>query len=200
MNETIEGRRERSDARRNMERVLRAARELFAERGVDVTMEEVARHAGVGVGTIYRRFPSKDQLFAAVSHEACAVTRETIHAAFSAAPDPLAKLRALVLVQYHRSQRLAMLIELRPAESGAYGEPAELYHTLHALLTDLLAEAQRRNQIGAGDPAVQAALVLELLTPRAFQNLARVAGGNSEAVAERMVEFVLHGLAGSQRA
>jgi AcrR family transcriptional regulator len=176
-----------------MERVLRAARELFAERGADVTMEEVARHAGVGVGTIYRRFPSKEQLFAAVSHEACALTRDTIQAACSATLD---KLRALVLVQYRRSQRLAMLIELRPTDGNAYGEPAELYDTLRSLLADVICEAQSRGQIRAGDPAVLAALVLELLTPRAFQNVARVAGGSPEVVAERMVDFVLHGLVG----
>ena len=68
-------RRERKDAQRNLERVLNAAQALFAERGAEVTMEEVARRAGVGVGTIYRRFPSKEQLFAAVSHAACDHTR-----------------------------------------------------------------------------------------------------------------------------
>ncbi|NJN15154.1 MAG: helix-turn-helix transcriptional regulator [Oscillochloris sp.] len=52
-------RRERKDVQRNLERVLQAARELFAERGSDVKMEEVARRAGVGVGTIYRRFAGK---------------------------------------------------------------------------------------------------------------------------------------------
>src|SRR3954447_484440 len=60
------GERMRKDVRRNLERVLQAAHELFAERGTDVTMEEVARHAGVGIGTVYRRFPSKEHLFVAV--------------------------------------------------------------------------------------------------------------------------------------
>ncbi len=74
-------RRERKDAQRNMERVLQAAHELFAERGADVTMEEVARRAGVGVGTVYRRFPSKEQLFAVVSHAACDDMRRCLHQA-----------------------------------------------------------------------------------------------------------------------
>lgn len=52
----------RKDAERNRQRVLDAARELFAEHGVGVTLNDVAHHAGVGVGTVYRRFPDKAQL------------------------------------------------------------------------------------------------------------------------------------------
>jgi AcrR family transcriptional regulator len=56
----------RSDAARNRERVMQAARELFAERGLDVTMDEIARHAGVGVGTAYRRFENREALVEAL--------------------------------------------------------------------------------------------------------------------------------------
>ncbi len=56
----------RADARRNLERVLEAAAEVFAERGPDVSVDEVARRAGVGHATVFRRFPSKDALIAAV--------------------------------------------------------------------------------------------------------------------------------------
>ena len=59
----------RADAERNRERLLAAARELFAERGLDVTLDEVARHAGVGTGTAYRRFPNKDALIEALMVE-----------------------------------------------------------------------------------------------------------------------------------
>jgi AcrR family transcriptional regulator len=52
----------RSDAKRNRDRVLEAARELFAEHGLDVPMREVARAAGVGPATLYRRFPTKQVL------------------------------------------------------------------------------------------------------------------------------------------
>jgi AcrR family transcriptional regulator len=52
----------RSDAQDNRARVLVAARELFAQKGIDVTMREVARHAGVGPATLYRRFPTKQTL------------------------------------------------------------------------------------------------------------------------------------------
>jgi AcrR family transcriptional regulator len=52
----------RKDAERNRQRILDAARELFAERGLGVTLNDVAHHAGVGVGTVYRRFPDKEVL------------------------------------------------------------------------------------------------------------------------------------------
>ncbi|MFE0464946.1 TetR/AcrR family transcriptional regulator [Kitasatospora sp. NPDC058965] len=59
----------RVDARRNLESVLRAAREVFGELGYDAPMEEVARRAGVGVGTVYRRFPSKEVLVQRIAAE-----------------------------------------------------------------------------------------------------------------------------------
>src|ERR1700743_3020144 len=52
----------RRDAERNRQRILDAARELFAEEGLGVTLNDIAHHAGVGVGTVYRRFPEKEQL------------------------------------------------------------------------------------------------------------------------------------------
>src|SRR5918995_1049564 len=52
----------RADARRNREKVLAAARAVFAEQGVDAQMDDVAKRADVGVGTVYRHFPTKDTL------------------------------------------------------------------------------------------------------------------------------------------
>jgi AcrR family transcriptional regulator len=52
----------RRDAERNRQRILDAARELFADRGLGVTLNDIAHHAGVGVGTVYRRFPDKSEL------------------------------------------------------------------------------------------------------------------------------------------
>ena len=60
----------RSDAARNRERILAAARGVFAERGLDATLDDVAHHAGLGVGTVYRRFPSKDDLVEALFEQA----------------------------------------------------------------------------------------------------------------------------------
>lgn len=56
----------RRDAERNRERVLAAAKELFVEQGLDVGVEEIARRAGVGMGTLYRRFPNKEALIEAI--------------------------------------------------------------------------------------------------------------------------------------
>lgn len=56
----------RADAERNRVRIVEAALDLFAQRGLSVSLEEVAAHAGVGVGTLYRRFGERDALIAAV--------------------------------------------------------------------------------------------------------------------------------------
>ncbi|MFV8242781.1 TetR/AcrR family transcriptional regulator [Mycolicibacterium peregrinum] len=56
----------RRDAERNRQRVLTAARELFAEKGLEATLNDVARHANVGVGTVYRRFATKEELIEAI--------------------------------------------------------------------------------------------------------------------------------------
>jgi AcrR family transcriptional regulator len=56
----------RADAQRNLSRILEAAAEAYAELGPDVTIDEIARRAGVGHGTVFRRFPTKDALRAAV--------------------------------------------------------------------------------------------------------------------------------------
>jgi AcrR family transcriptional regulator len=56
----------RRDARRNRERLVEAARAVFAERGIDVALDEVARRAGVSIGTLYNRFPTRAELVDAV--------------------------------------------------------------------------------------------------------------------------------------
>ncbi len=62
----------RKDAERNRQRVLTAARELFAIKGMEATLNDVAHHAGVGVGTVYRRFATKEQLVDAIFEEGIA--------------------------------------------------------------------------------------------------------------------------------
>jgi AcrR family transcriptional regulator len=59
----------RADARRNQERVLAAAREAFAADGLDAQVDDVARRAGVGVGTVYRHYPTKEALVEAIARE-----------------------------------------------------------------------------------------------------------------------------------
>jgi AcrR family transcriptional regulator len=64
--ETLVTRPKRADARRNYEKVLAAAREAFAEGGESTALEEIARRAGVGIGTVYRHFPNRQALLEAL--------------------------------------------------------------------------------------------------------------------------------------
>ena len=73
----------RADARRNQEQVLQAARDLFVERGIDCPLEEIARRAGVGIGTLYRRFGDRDALVRAVLVDALELSRASAEAALA---------------------------------------------------------------------------------------------------------------------
>lgn len=188
-------RRERRDAQRNLERVLRAAAEVFAEHGPDVKMEEVARRAGVGVGTIYRRFPSKEQLFAAVSAAACADTSHCLNQAAADTHEPIARLRAIVEVQYRQCAHQAALLDMRPAEAGDPHEPHGIYPTLHALLEHAIAAGQTSGHIRPGDPALLAAICATLLTPHAMQHLRRLLDDRADLAAEHVATFLIAGLA-----
>ena len=75
----------RADAQRNLGRVLDAAAEVLAERGPEASVDEIARRAGVGHATVFRRFPTKDELIAAVALERI---REVTAAAETALADP----------------------------------------------------------------------------------------------------------------
>jgi AcrR family transcriptional regulator len=79
--------KQRADARRNRKRILSAAREQFAEHGLDVHMEQIARAAGVGVGTVYRHFPAKEDLLQALADERFAWFAQKARAALDD-PDP----------------------------------------------------------------------------------------------------------------
>ncbi len=82
----------RADAERNRERILLAAEEAFLERGAGVPLEEVAKRAKVGIGTLYRRFPTREALLAATSNERFMAVAETSRAR-DAQLDPGAALR-----------------------------------------------------------------------------------------------------------
>src|SRR3954471_24303008 len=77
----------RRDAERNRQRILAAAGELSTERGLRVTLDDIAHHAGVGVGTVYRRFPDKEVLIDALFEQRLERMRATAEQAL-ADPDP----------------------------------------------------------------------------------------------------------------
>jgi AcrR family transcriptional regulator len=117
----------RSDAQRNLDRLLGAAGECFSEQGVNASVDEIARRAGVGHGTVFRRFPTKDALLTAVLGQEldrllvlaeAAIAEPDAGAAFAgffrAAADAYARNRAL-LEGVDRCRELPQAIPLREA-------------------------------------------------------------------------------------
>jgi AcrR family transcriptional regulator len=116
----------RRDAAENRQRVLAAAREAFAEEGLEVGMDEIARRAGVGVGTVYRRFASKEELIDAAVAEAAASIRAVLVDA-QALEDPLEGIRAWLFgigeLQVHNRGFLSRLMDVAdPAERAELAE------------------------------------------------------------------------------
>jgi AcrR family transcriptional regulator len=86
----------RADARRNRERILASGRELFAREGPQAQMDDIAAHAGVGIGTIYRHFPTKEALLTAMVRDRFQEFAEIAIAA-EAISDPLEALENVML-------------------------------------------------------------------------------------------------------
>ncbi|KOV84983.1 TetR/AcrR family transcriptional regulator [Nocardia sp. NRRL S-836] len=131
----------RADAARNREKVLAAARELFAVKGIEVPLDEIAAHAGVGPGTVYRHFPTKQALFQAVTD---ARVSAMIESASAPTGDPGEALAAFL-------GRMADEAAAKRDLSDAIEVPSELRDRLHAALGGLL---QRAQEAGAVRPDV----------------------------------------------
>ena len=80
----------RADARRNRERILDSAREVFAECGVEAQIDDVARRAGVGVGTVYRHFPTKEALLGELVRQKFRIFTANAHGALEREGEPFA--------------------------------------------------------------------------------------------------------------
>jgi AcrR family transcriptional regulator len=119
----------RRDAERNRQRILTAAAEVFNERGLEVSLDEIARHAGVGVGTVYRRFRTKEELIEALFMDRLDMVAALGEEAF-ASPDPWA---GLVSFMERMAEIMAGNLGLRQMLMlGTYGR-------------DLVAVARQRN-------------------------------------------------------
>ncbi|MEV1244821.1 helix-turn-helix domain-containing protein [Nonomuraea sp. NPDC049750] len=94
----------RADARRNRDRILEAAREAVAERGADAPMELIARRAGVGVGTLYRRFPDRGVLLAALAEQYVHELMDALDRAVAAEPDAWSAIRAFVVYSVEKGR------------------------------------------------------------------------------------------------
>ena len=131
----------RVDAQRNLARILEAAREVFAEQGIDAPIVEIAHRAGVGVGTIFRRFPNKDELIVALLEQRGAQLLEAADAAL-ASDDPGAAFRRLL------EDGVAMQISDRGlcdaigTDLLARDELRSQFDEVHAKLVALLRRAQ----------------------------------------------------------
>lgn len=86
----------RADARRNRERILESARAAFAEHGPDAQIDDVARHAGVGVGTVYRHFPTKEALLAELVRQKFRLFADRARAALEAEDEPFGVIEGLL--------------------------------------------------------------------------------------------------------
>lgn len=101
----------RADARRNRERVIAAALEAYAERGLNATVPDIAARAGVGKATVYRSFPAKHDLLTAVAIHLLRQLRERVNAA-AAEPDSSRALAGLVTYLFRRLRTDQMTAEL----------------------------------------------------------------------------------------
>ena len=137
----------RADAQRNLDRVLGAAQECFAEGGIDVTVDEVARRAGVGHGTVFRRFPTKDGLRAAVLRlrleEILGRANELLDE-----PDAGAAFEEFVWVAAGSCRRDRFLFE--GVEKCVFEEVATVKQELHDVGDRLIRRARRAGAIRRG--------------------------------------------------
>ncbi len=123
-------RKPRTDALRNRERILEVAKAAFTRQGANASLDEIARQAGVGAGTLYRHFPSRDELIEGVYRNeveklAAAAAR------FAETMSPLEALRAwmLLLVDYIAAKHI-----IAPALNSVVGGPSRLYESSRTMI------------------------------------------------------------------
>jgi AcrR family transcriptional regulator len=138
----------RADAQRNLDRILEAATEAYAEVGPDVTIDEIARRAGVGHGTVFRRFPSKDALRAAVIHARLGELVARAHELLEE-PDAGAALEQFVWTAAEVSRNDRALFE-GLEECGSFADVSKAKEDLHSTVDRLIRRAQREGALRRG--------------------------------------------------
>ncbi|MFG2573737.1 TetR/AcrR family transcriptional regulator [Streptomyces sp. NPDC048481] len=133
----------RVDAQRNLEHVLRAAREVFGELGYGAPMEDVARRARVGVGTVYRRFPSKDVLVRRIAEEETSRLTDQARAALGQEDEPWSALSRFLRTSV--ASGAGRLLPPQVLRVGVAEDDAE------AARTDEARVPQQRTQPGGGE-------------------------------------------------
>ncbi|WP_242613405.1 TetR/AcrR family transcriptional regulator [Herbihabitans rhizosphaerae] len=185
----------RADAQRNRDLIISAAKTVFASRGPDVPMEEIAKESGVGVGTLYRRFPDRDALIRAVAADNLGQILDKVRAAMAEEPtgwDALARIMRL-------STDLRLSVALTASSERSLeiirGDEkiTELRRTLMGALDEVVTLAQRektvRQDVGGGDVAVLCSLLLQKVRSLSEEGL--------EFATERCVAIMLDGLRAS---
>ena len=182
----------RADARRNRAQIIEAARTLFVRIGPDVPMEEIARAAGVGVGTLYRRFPDREELIKAVSLDNFTRLAELARRVEREEPDPAVALTTLL----HSTLQMRLGITMTAVSGRAYraiqDSPSIVEHRdeVIAVARRLLHRAQERGairpDIEIGD-AVLALVLVSRLMPLADDEL-------SEMVFRRLFVLMMDGM------
>jgi AcrR family transcriptional regulator len=176
----------RADAQRNRARILEIAKNAFSRSGVNISLDDVARQARIGAGTLYRHFPTRDSLLEAVYRteveKLAAAERE-----FAEAMPPVEALRAwmLLFVDYIAAKQI-----IAPALNNIVGGPSKLFETtgdqikgaINALVNRAIENGDIRSDL---DP-------LDLL--RALVGVSNVASGPDWAQsAKRLVDILILG-------
>jgi AcrR family transcriptional regulator len=182
----------RADARRNRQQIIDAARTLFVRRGPEVPMDEIARTAGVGIGTLYRRFPHRDELIRAVSVDNFQRLREVARVIEDEESDPDVALGRLLRSTLELRLGLMLSVLSPRAFNSVLGSPAVA--EIRAELMDIVGRVvQRAHDIGALRPdigpgdVVLAMIALARLVPPPGEPL-------SDMAFERMFALTLDGM------
>ncbi|ETK37838.1 TetR/AcrR family transcriptional regulator [Microbispora sp. ATCC PTA-5024] len=167
-----EGRPLRADARRNRARILEAAEAVFAAQGVSASTEDVARRAGVGIGTVFRHFPTKESLVEEVFLGRVRMLADKA-AALSEADAGTAFFRffAYAVEQAATQSAYADVLAEAAATGGEEGAaPSAVGRELAAALAELLGRAQRAGAVRA-DMGVEELVALLIGASRAAEHV-----------------------------
>jgi AcrR family transcriptional regulator len=139
-------RKPRADAQRNRDRLLDAAREAFTRLGADASLDDVAKQAGVGAGTLYRHFPTRDELLKAV-YRSEVEKLASAEKKFAETMPPLEALRAwmLLFVDYIATKKI-----IAPALNNLVGGPSKMFEASHDQMWEAIRGLVKR-AIKSGD-------------------------------------------------